>query len=403
MKKLILSLLLGVIVNNLFAQADSTTAFKSESSIPVKVSLDKGLKFKTEDDKFSLTIRYRFQARFGFSELENGDDWKFTGVEARIRRARLRFDGHVLSKKLEYHIQLSFSRADMDWDNSGVPNVLRDAYFTYKASPKFEIVFGQTKLPGNRQRVVSSGDQQFVDRSIVNATYNIDRDFLLMFKHNGNLGIDYILKGAFSGGEGRNSNIGNGGICYSARAELLPFGKFTDGGDYFESDLAREPKPKLSLAGGASFNDLAVRTAGQLGKDMKNPASITVYHADALLKYNGLSSYTEFMKRETNHAFPELNNNKIFIHRGYGIMSQLGYLLKNNLEFAFRYSSVIPDKEIYSVAPKVEEYTIGVSKYLNKHSVKLQSDLTYGTTQNLITKLYSSVGFTYRIQLQIGI
>ena len=51
----------------------------------------KGLKFKTEDDKFSLTIRYRFQARFGFSELENGDDWKFTGVEARIRRSNKRF------------------------------------------------------------------------------------------------------------------------------------------------------------------------------------------------------------------------------------------------------------------------------------------------------------------------
>ena len=32
----------------------------------------------------------------------------------------------------------------------------------------FELWFGQAKLPGNRERVVSSGNLQLVDRSILN-------------------------------------------------------------------------------------------------------------------------------------------------------------------------------------------------------------------------------------------
>lgn len=370
---------------------------------PLSESLEKGIKFATHDESFEMHLRFRFQARAGFSELEDGDSWKFTGIESRIRRARLRLDGFVLTKKLEYHIQLSFSRGDMDWDNTGVPNVLRDAYCIYKVNPKFEIVFGQTKLPGNRQRVISSGDQQFVDRSIVNATYNIDRDFLLMFKYNNKLGVDYNIKAAVSGGEGRNSNVGNGGACYSGRVEILPLGKFTEGGDYIESDQEREPKPKISLAAGASFNDQAVRTAGQLGKDFKNPVSLTVYHSDLLFKYKGISSYTEIMKRETNHVFPDINDKKIFITTGTGFMSQLGYLFENNFELAFRYANVIPEKDVYAVVPKLEEFTLCASKYFNNHNVKLQNDLTYGTSQNMLSKKYNSIGFTYRLQLQIAI
>jgi hypothetical protein len=37
---------------------------------------------------------------------------------------------------------------------------------------------GQTKLPGNNQRVVSSGSLEFTDRTINNSRFNIDRDFV---------------------------------------------------------------------------------------------------------------------------------------------------------------------------------------------------------------------------------
>ncbi len=39
-----------------------------------------------------------------------------------------------------------------------VANIIRDAAVTWRASPNLQLVAGQTKLPGNRQRTVSSGD-----------------------------------------------------------------------------------------------------------------------------------------------------------------------------------------------------------------------------------------------------
>lgn len=410
MNKKIIQLLIILLFQStyLFSQNTSqvidTSNHQTVSTLrPLSESLEKGIKFATSDQTFEMHLRFRFQARAGFSELESGNSWEFTKIEALIRRARLRFDGFVLSKKLEYHIQLSFSRGDMDWDNSQVPNVLRDAYCVYKVNPKLDIIFGQTKLPGNRQRVISSGDQQFVDRSIVNANYNIDRDFLLMAKYTGKIGIDYVAKAAISGGEGRNSKVGAGGACYSGRIDFLPFGKFTEGGDYFESDHEREPKPKLSIAAGAYYNDQTTKINGQLGKEITSPVGITVYHSDMLFKYNGISFYSEYMQRSATRDFPIYNDSKSYVTTGNGFMSQLGYLFKNDFELAFRYANVIPSEKIKAVAPKLEEFTLCGSKYFNKHNVKLQSDLTYGTSQNLKTKLFNTVGFMYRIQLQLAI
>lgn len=380
-----------------------------KADIPLVVSLDKGVKIATKDeDSFEMRIRFRIQNRIGFgvvdAENEAGDrQWDFTAVEARVRRARLRLDGHMLTKKLEYHLQLSFARADMDWDNSGVPHIVRDAYFTYKFNPKFELTFGQTKLPGNRQRIISSGDQQFVDRSIVNAVYNIDRDFGVMFKFNGKLGIDYVVRGALTNGEGRNSNVGNGGVCYSGRVELLPLGHFTDGGDYFESDLSREASPKIAIAGGASFNDQAVRTAGQLGKDLKVATAIAVYHADMLFKYKGFSSYSELMKRTSPNPIPDPTTPKHFVHTGSGAMTQLGYLWKSDYELAFRYATVLPDAVVYEHARQIDNWTMCLSKYVRRHSIKVQTDLTYETVRNQKTKTFDSSGFYYRLQLQLAI
>jgi phosphate-selective porin OprO and OprP len=181
----------------------------------------------------------------------------------------MKFEGFVYNPKLTYYIQLSFSRGDMDWrgtDNSvnnHSPNIVRDAVIYYNPNKNVRLGFGQTKLPGNRQRVVSSGDLQFADRSIVNATFNIDRDFGFFAHYMTNY---FNLRGAITSGEGRNSVASNNGLAWTGRAELLPLGKFTGNNDYIEGDLEREPKPKISLAVTYSLNDRAVRQSGTLGK-----------------------------------------------------------------------------------------------------------------------------------------
>ncbi len=112
-----------------------------------------------------------------------------------------------------------------------------------------QVGFGQTKLPGNRQRVISSADLEIADRSIVNGAFTLDRDFGFQAFWRPISGDQIVnLRAAISSGDGRNQPvISGGGLAYTGRIEFLPFGAFTNGGDYFEGDLSREQKPKVSI------------------------------------------------------------------------------------------------------------------------------------------------------------
>jgi hypothetical protein len=57
-----------------------------------------------------------------------------------------------------YAIQLSFAPGDVGEFREGENiNIIRDAVVFYRPNKHWNISFGQTKLPGNRQRVNSSG------------------------------------------------------------------------------------------------------------------------------------------------------------------------------------------------------------------------------------------------------
>ncbi|MBL7918085.1 MAG: porin, partial [Bacteroidia bacterium] len=313
---------------------------------------------------------------------------------ARVRRCRLGFTGHVYNPKWSYYIQLSFSRGDMDWSVTDVtsqnvsPNVLRDAVIYYKPSKHLQLGFGQTKLPGNRQRVISSGAQQFYDRSPVNANFTLDRDFGVFANYTIKSGnFKTIFKTAVSSGEGRNSLASNTGLAYTGRIELLPFGDFTDGGDYYEGDVAREEKLKISMAGGYHFNDLAVRTQGQLGKDLYAPKSYHVYLADFLLKYKGIALSAEYIRRDTDGS-PFTKNSSgstRFIVTGDGINTQLSYCFKSRWEVAARHSLVTPHKDEYKNQHQINQYGLGLTNYIMKHKVKAQFNVFYNHERNLAT------------------
>jgi len=369
-----------------------------------------GIGIVTPDSSFSLNFRFRMQARSAYSTISE-TDLSAAEIEARVRRLRMRLEGFVLDPKLNYYIQLSFSRADMDWvdnDNSVInssPNIVRDAVIIYKPSNKLSLFFGQTKLPGNRQRIVSSGELQFADRSIVNSTFNIDRDFGFQAHYVGNISkLNYALKGAITSGEGRNSIVSDGGLAYTGRVELLPLGKFTNRGDFFEGDLEREKKPKLSLASGFHHNESAARTAGTLGKDLYENRNINAFFSDLLFKYKGMALSAEYLNRTTDNPVTvnELDQERN-VYVGEGKMVQLSYLFKNNFELAGRYAIVSPYKIIQASELQKQEVGIGVTKYLKKHRVKLQGHLFYNTTTNLYLDQVTLNNWTATFQIELGI
>lgn len=377
-------------------------------------SSSKGVEYVQKDSAFSIRFSFRVQERAGYLS-HSASDLSPESFEFRVRRLRLGFRGFVYNPKLTYYLQLSFSRGDMDWESTNTsvyntsPNIVRDAMIFYSPSKKLTFGFGQTKLPGNRQRVVSSGSQQFYDRSIVNATFTLDRDFGFFTVYNHEY---FRLKGAITSGEGRNSSKSDQGLNYTARAEVLPFGKFTGENEDWEGDLAREPKPKLSMAVGYNINQRAARLGGTLGNDLYSPVTMHNLHADLSFKYKGFALMHEYCRRNSDNpiTFKSTDSSATrVVYDGWGMNTQASYLFKNNYEIALRYAQITPDKKLYTNSnfPKLnekgqEQIIAGVSKYLNGHKVKVQGNVLYQKTNNLRDHSYKDqIGVFFQVELGI--
>jgi phosphate-selective porin OprO and OprP len=347
-----------------------------------------GILYEDRQGGFSAEARFRFQSLVTFQNE----------IVGQIRRLRLRVRGYVVKREWLYGIQLGFSRQDMDWDTSAYPNVLRDAWVRWEPSTAFHLQWGLFKLPGNRQRVVSSGEMQFIDRSISNRTFTLDRDFGIQAGFAGELaGTVWNLKLAVSMGDGRNVLNSDTGLAYTARMEWLPMGSFSDGGDYFEGDLKREEEPKLSLGAGISVNDRARRTQGTLGKTLSSPRSFSVGFADSVFKWRGLSIYGEYLRRDLQD--PIVSNTE-FVPAGQGLVLQSGYFFFPDWELVARFTTLKADSKVSSVMPDQVQYTLGVNRYLSGHRVKLQADLTRSEEQFAGSNSRTWIG---RLQLEFGI
>lgn len=338
-----------------------------------------GMEFQSPDSLFYINFRFRMQNRAGFI-TRSGSDLNVREYDARVRRLRLRADGYVLRERFGYSLQLAFSRADQDFEASGIANIVRDAVIFYNFTPNLYLAFGLNKLPGNRQRVTSSGQLQFAERSIVNSALTIDRDFgfKLYYTHSMGPVALYALKGAITTGEGRSANGTDPGLAYTGRVEVLPLGAFQDGGDYSEGDLAREPTPKVSVAAGYSYNRRTTRTGGQLGTDLFSPVDLGTFISDAMIKYRGWAYLGEYLRRHSPDPLTYGPANELsYAYVGQGINQQLSYYFTSGWEPALRYSWLRPDQVIGGQISQQEVLEVGLTKYLRKHRVKAQINASY--------------------------
>lgn len=326
-----------------------------------------------------------------------------------IRRSRLKFDGYAFSPRLKYKVELGLSNRDHGGEideTNNTSNLVMDAVIMWNFAGNWELWAGQTKLPGNRERVISSQKLQFVDRSLVNSRFNIDRDIGIQLRNKSSIGsVKVNTMFSISMGEGRNITANNtGGYDYTARVEFLPLGSFTSKGDYFGSDLSREPSPKLSVGITYDYNDGASRQRGQLGSYIEDISGtrintdLSTIFADIMFKYKGIQYMSEFAdKNNVNENFGALGGgNFAGFYSGTGMAHQLGYLFANNWEIAGRYTRIKPDDISYSSLPDETEWTLGVNKYIVGHSLKVQSDFS------VRDRVGSSSVFQFRLQMELS-
>lgn len=365
---------------------------------------DKKLGFTQHDSLFQVNIGFRIQSRAGFQKSEG----EAGVVEGEIRRMRLKLDGFVYNPKFGYKVELGFSARDLGVIKQGEnENVILDGVLFYKPTKNWTIAFGQTKLPGNNQRVISSGSLEFTDRTINNSKFNIDRDFGVFIdyaKENPNH-FAYAIKGAITKGEGRNwTKTNDDGIALSGKVELFPLGSFTKHGSLSEGDLVREKTPKLMISGAYNQNNNSLRSQGELGSDLFESRTLKSLFFDSMLKYNGWAASASYMSRMADNPITvnPLNVTKtqaVFV--GHGIDTQLSYVFTSKYQLAGRYSTQYVDNEIHAFTPNADEYAISFSKYILDHKLKVQTECSYENK-----KYFSgdTTGSWYvRFQVEIGI
>lgn len=347
-----------------------------------------------KDNSYSMKFAARFQSLYmGEWNVNDSSGIGAGSSQFLVRRARLKFGGFAFSPKVKYKIELGLSNRDLSGSSAhtkGAPRMILDAVVMWNFYKNFTLWAGQTKLPGNRERVVSSANLQLVDRSKLNSNFNIDRDMGAQLRHHFTLGKNFIVREMFSvsQGEGRNVTDQNlGGYQYTSRLEILPFGSFASKGDYVGGDIKREEKPKLALGGTFDMHNRAVKTKSNQGDYMVNDegyfeTDVTTIFADMMFKYKGFSLMGEYAVRTAaQDSALNVDGTKTgdVVAVGSGMNFQMGYLFKKNWEVAGRYTLTEWDKMVTGKEAQTQ-YTLGVSKYFKGHKLKVQSDITYSET-----------------------
>lgn len=385
-----------------------TSIFSVSAQQNISTKLGNGLlNFTAKDSLWGVNIGSRIQFLSTVNWDSNKDGLHNPNSSMLVRRARLKLAGFAFTPKLKYKVEIGLSNNDISGASEftgNSPRYILDAVLKWNFYENFELWLGQTKLLGNRERIVSSANLQLVDRSLLNKRFNIDRDIGFQLRHHFNLSNNFIVREAlsFSQGEGRNITTGNiGGHQYTAHLELLPFGNFKQNGDYIGGDLEKEETPKLAFAIGYDFNNNAVKNKSNLGTYMKNDigfykTDISTVFVDAMFKYNGFSFMGEYAYRNAKDPIAKnsdgsLTGDTVQVGRGFNLQS--GYVFGKNWELAGRYTNISLDK----ITQKGDEnqYTIGLSKYIVGHKLKVQTDISYLDVATSTNELM------YRLQVDI--
>lgn len=313
----------------------------------------KGVSITSADERFGLGLGALLQTLYTYRHDPETRDEHGQGFE--VRRARLRVEAHVFGRHNKLMMQLAFSPRDLQMsDGKPTRTPIFDAYVEFDHVRDATIRIGQYRVPFSRERRVPIAHLQFVDRSLANFEFNLDRDVGLDVRSDdvGGLGFLRYDVGVYFG-EGRDAHLaGDFGMLYVARLEVLPLGEFDD---YRQSDLKRHERPKLAIGAAYAFLERAKGNRGILGAAPSDGGTTDTHQAtvDVVFKWRGLSVTGEGFYRHGTRRFGErtvVDDDGVERlapreppRNGIGWSGQVGYAIPNvPLEPMVRYSGVAP-------------------------------------------------------------
>ncbi|MDH5585982.1 MAG: OprO/OprP family phosphate-selective porin, partial [Nitrospirota bacterium] len=372
---------------------------RMDQEFPVAIGYGrKGFEIKSKDGKFATQLQWRFQGRWSYpdrADEEGAADYSNQSESTfELRRVRMKIGGHGYQPWIKYYFEVDLQSTS---DSGGSPGDTRliDWRIMLERFKWASLQVGQWKVDYNRERRDSSGNQQFVERSIVNSTFTIDRQMGAMLY--GHLAPGTFFDSRYYGGVFTGSGRGEA----NDDDNMMWFGRFQWnflGRDlkWSQSDVEYHEQPTASVAF-ASYTNIGKCTrwsssgCGRLGSmnsaglAYTNDSSATngQFRVDGMmeefaLKWQGLSLQHEYhWKQVKDSSFSEgALGSKTNLMGSY---SQIGYFphylipaIPQPLEVAFRYAFVDPNVSAHN--DTLQEFTAAINWFFAGHKNKLTLD-----------------------------
>ena len=121
---------------------------------------------------------------------------------------------------------------------------------------------------------------------------------------------------------------------------------------------------------------------------------ITTLFVDTMFKYKGFAFMGEYALRDADTPIAvEADGTPTgdIVTTGNALNAQASYLFKNNIEVTGRFTTLDFD-DVTGRAPQ-EQYTLGFSKYVVGHKLKIQTDISYSTADGNEDGIMFRTGF----------
>ena len=341
----------------------------------------KGFELRAPDNKYLLQIQSRLQFRFAtpsdndpvtFNDFNDQQNSVF-----KINRSRLKVGGHAYKPWLKYYWEYELGRSN-----------LLDFRVMIEKWEWLNLKLGQWKVEFSRERRISSGGQQLVDRSILNRNFTVDRqqgvELYGRLRDKGALDFSYWA-GVFTGtGRGARDNDDKN-LMYFGRLQWNFLGEAL-GFKSVDFEIHQKPAAIIAVAGvtnRSSFTRFSSAGGGVLaGFEEQNPGQYRMnqVNLETALMYKGLSWQSEFHTKEIVDHF---NNNQKSTLTGYYL--QAGYLAHQSinwwpepLEIAARYAHYDPS-EVSDY--NLDEVSLAFNWFFKQHKNKLSMEVSNFASQ----------------------
>ena len=286
-----------------------------------------------------------------------------------INRSRFKFDAKLGRESLTFYTELELDDA-----------VLLDLRVAWKPGDAIGIQVGQWKPEYTRERRDSSGAQTFVDRSIVNREFTIDRQqgVMLFGRVKSGGAADFSWWTGVFGGGGRGDGNDGGDPLAMARLQWNPFGRVLG---FSQSDIERRAEPAASIAiAGARNRSRYTRFSSEGGGELDGFAAgavdqyeIQQWALESALQWRGFSWQQEWHRKEVEDR---VDGGATTLE---GVYAQLGWFpvaawpdWPKPLELGIRYATVDPDTS--SPSDRRDEWTVAANWFFQGHRNKLTLD-----------------------------